>query len=71
MFELVTLAFIKSTAKRQLMNLYQASFARSAKQFPNNIALYVESSATINSSVRATKEQNKTFTYQTLFELSQ
>ncbi|NQY48113.1 MAG: AMP-binding protein [Colwellia sp.] len=53
------------------MNLYQASFATSAKQFPNNIALYVEASATINNSVRANKVQVKTFTYQALFELSQ
>ena len=63
---LVTLAFIKSAAKRQLMNLYQASFATSAKQFPNNIALYVEASATINNKVKS-----KTFTYLALFELSQ
>ena len=63
---LVTLAFIKSAAKRQLMNLYQASFATSAKQFPNNIALYVEASATIYNRVKS-----KFFTYQALFELSQ
>ncbi|MCJ8293935.1 MAG: AMP-binding protein [Colwellia sp.] len=48
------------------MNLYQASFATSAKQFPNNIALYVEASATINNKVKS-----KTFTYLALFELSQ
>ncbi|ALO34736.1 hypothetical protein CMT41_08430 [Colwellia sp. MT41] len=68
---LVTLAFIKSAAQRQRMNLYQASFATSAKQFPNNIALYVDASATKNNSVKGKKGQVKTFTYHALFALSQ
>ena len=53
------------------MNLYQASFATSAKQFPNNIALYVEASATKKNRIKGDKGQVKTFTYQALFELSQ
>jgi len=53
------------------MNLYQASFAKSAKQFPNNIALYVEKTVCQGSSVKGNKSQVKTFTYQALLELSQ
>ena len=48
------------------MNLYQASFLNAVRQFPDNTALYTE-----DSSGKANRSLAKTFTYQTLFEVSQ
>jgi len=56
------------------MNLYQASFIKSVRHFPNNNALYVENCQTRNSSANGktpAKAQAKTFTYQALFEITQ
>lgn len=48
------------------MNLYQASFLNTVRQFPDNTALYTE-----DSSNKGNARQVKAFTYQGLFELSQ
>ena len=48
------------------MNLYQASFLNTVRQFPDNNALYTE-----DSSNKDNARQVKAFTYQGLFELSQ
>ncbi len=48
------------------MNLYQASFLNTVRQFPDNTALYTE-----DSSNKGNARHVKAFTYQGLFELSQ
>lgn len=48
------------------MNLYQASFLNSVREYPNNTALYTE-----ENSGKANISSAKTFTYKKLFELSQ
>jgi amino acid adenylation domain-containing protein len=50
----------------KIMNLYQASFLKSVRQFPHNIALYTEDNSDLVNSAPST-----TFTYQALFNLSQ
>ena len=48
------------------MNLYQASFLKSVRQFPHNTALYTEGSGG-----KGNNSPEKNFTYQALFELCQ
>jgi amino acid adenylation domain-containing protein len=53
------------------MNLYQTSFVKTAKKFPNNIALYVEDSSPETGTIKSQRPKVKTFTYQALLMLSQ
>lgn len=53
------------------MNLYQASFVKAAKQYPDKVALYVENNTPQKNRINTNKSQVQTFTYQALLSLSQ